>query len=305
MNRREFVLTSSMASLSAVSMGLNYREWGRGLVTASDLQDYLRTLYPVSEPSVDRIVIGDPGTKIRKAGACWMPYFRTIRKARELGINVMVVHEPTFYAHWDLDEPKGLFYRTPSPAREKYLEAVERKKKWINDNKMVIIRCHDVLDIVKGFGIPFALGQALGFTNDDIIQSKDYYNVYRIKPDIAWNVAMSVANSLTALNQPGIAFYGDRGRMVSSIGLGTGCICDPVQYQELEPGLSIAVDDTIRTWTQTVYSEDTGDPLVVINHGTAEESGTRLLNAHLSGKFPELEFLHLDQGCTYRWIAGN
>ena len=258
----------------------------------------------MAEPSVDRIVIGDPGTRILKVGTCWQPYFSTLRKARQLGINLMIVHEPTFYTHWDLDTEPGLFHAAPTPAREKYLAAIEAKKTWIEENDMVIIRCHDVPDVLKDFGIPFALGFALGFENDSLIRSKDYYNVYRIAPATARNVAERIARSLAVFDQPGVAFYGDPDRVVTSVGLGTGCICDPMEYLELEPDLSIAIDDTVRTWTQTSYAEDTGDPLVVINHGTSEEMGMRMLNQFLTRSIPGQEFVHLNQGCTYRWITG-
>ena len=164
---------------------------------------------------MDRIVIGDPETKIQKVGTCWQPYFSTLRQAKGLGINLMIVHEPTFYTHWDLDQESSLYNSTPSPAREKYQEAIAVKKKWIEDNEMVIIRSHDVPDIVKGFGMPFALGKALGYDNSDIIRSRDYYNVYRVETDTAWNLARKMASSLLVLNQPGVAFYGDRERLVS------------------------------------------------------------------------------------------
>ena len=305
MKRRDFIINTSVASLGSVTLGLNARPPGKSLVTAGDMQDYLRSLHEVSEPSVDRIIIGDSGTKIQKVGTCWQPYFKTLRKAKELGINLMIVHEPTFYTHWDLDQESGLFNTVPLPAREKYLDAIQEKKRWIEENKMVIIRSHDVMDIVKGFGIPFALGKALGYENKDIVRSKDYYNVYRVEPDKAWNIARNIASRLMVLNQPGVAFYGDGERMVSSVGLGTGCICDPMQYQELDHGLSIAIDDTVRTWTQTTYAEDTGDPLVVINHGTSEEMGMRLLNQQLKENIPGIEFIHLNQGCSYRWITGT
>lgn len=304
MKRRDFIIRSSLVSLGSVSLGLQANSLKRGILTAADMQDYLRSLHQVSEPSVDRIVIGDPQTKIARVGTCWQPYFSTLREAKEQGINLMIVHEPTFYTHWDLDQEDELFSRTPSPAQEKYVEAVVTKKKWIEENDMVIIRSHDVPDILKGFGMPFALGHSLGYENKDIIRSKDYYNVYQVAPDKAWNVASNIASSLMVLNQPGVAFYGDKNRMVSTVGLGTGCICDPMQYEELNPDLHIAIDDTIRTWTQTSYAEDTGNPLVVINHGTSEEMGMRLLNEHLSQNIPEIEFIHLNQGCSYRWIPG-
>ena len=292
-----------MISLGSMTLGIQARSPDNSIITAANMQEYLRSLHEVQEPSVDRIVIGDPETKIRKVGTCWQPYSSTLRKAKELGVNLMIVHEPTFYAHWDLDQENDMFERTPSPAKENYMEAVKKKKRWIEENEIVIIRSHDVPDILKGYGIPFSLGHALGYENKDIVRSKDYYNVYRVEEDTAWNVARNIASSLLVLNQPGVAFYGDKDRMVSSVGLGTGCICDPMQYQELEPDLSIGIDDTIRTWTQTSYAEDTGDPLVVINHGTSEEMGMRMLNQYLSKNITDIEFIHLNQGCTYRWIT--
>lgn len=167
----------------------------------------------------------------------------------------------------------------------------------------MIIRSHDVPDILKGFGIPFGLGQKLGFRNEDIIRSKDYYNVYKIEKERAANVARKIAEMLRDFNQPGVAFYGDPDRSVSTVGLGTGCICDPQQYAELYPDLYIGIDDTIRTWIQTTFSEDTGKPLVVINHGTSEEMGMRLLNEYLNKSIPSIKFIHISQGCSYSWIT--
>jgi putative NIF3 family GTP cyclohydrolase 1 type 2 len=300
MKRRDFIITTGLASMSlSYKAPLNDKD----IITAGDLQNFLRSLCSVREPSVDRIITGDPGTKIKKAGTAWTPYFRTLKDAVSKGVNVLVVHEPTFYIHWDLDKKGQDYFNTPSPSRDQYLEALETKKKWIGDNGLVIIRSHDVPDIIKNFGIPFGLGQKLGFKNSDIIRSKDFYNVYKIEKDSAANVAAKIAGKLKDFNQPGVAFYGDPDRIVSTVGLGTGCICDPQQYAELKPDLVIAIDDTIRTWIQTTYSEDTGNPLVVINHGTSEEMGMRLFNDFLKRNIPSLEFLHFSQGCTYRWIS--
>jgi putative NIF3 family GTP cyclohydrolase 1 type 2 len=302
MNRRDFILAAGLGSVS-VTIGPELLT-AREIKTAGDLNKFLRSIHNVREPSVDRIIIGDPGTVIRRVGTAWMPYFSTLRKAVDLGINVLVVHEPTFYSHWDLDTGKIGGGR---PLEEDlYFDAIKKKKDWIEKNELVIIRCHDVLDIVKDFGIPYALGLALGYKNEDIVRSKDYFNVYRVERDSALNIAKKIAAGLKRLNQPGVAFYGDPERIISSVGLGTGTMCDPRDYAELKPDLYIAIDDTIRTWIQTTYAEDTGNPLIVINHGTSEENGMRVLNTYLKEKIPAVEFFHLDQGCGYRWInAGH
>lgn len=275
----------------------------RGM-TAGDLNAYLRSIVEVDEPSVDRIVIGNPDTKITKIGTAWMPYWKTLRKAVESGVNTLVVHEPAFYTHWDLDADNDDYQRAPIPARDNYQKAVDEKKKWIDDNGMVIIRCHDVLDKVPEWGIPYALGKGLGLSNDQIIRSKKFYNIYEIEPTPASEVAQQIATSLKTIDQPGVAFYGNQDYLVKTIGLGTGCICDPLDYSELQPDLFIGIDDTIRTWIQTTYAEDTGQPLVVINHGTSEEYGMQSLNGHLSEVFKDYDVIHLRQGCGYRWITG-
>ncbi|HZK61180.1 MAG TPA: Nif3-like dinuclear metal center hexameric protein [Anaerovoracaceae bacterium] len=300
MKRRDFIMTTGLASMS---LGINPLSIETNISTAGDLQKYLRGLYTVREPSVDRIIIGNPETKIKKVGTAWTPYLKTLKNAVSQGINVLVVHEPTFYTHWDLDKKGQDLYNSPSPAKEQYLEALEIKKRWIESNGLVIIRSHDVPDIIKDFGIPFAFGQKLGFKNEDIIRSKDFYNVYRVETDTAANIAKKFAVKLQDFNQPGVAFYGDKNKTVNTVGLGTGCICDPQQYAELNPDLLIGIDDTIRTWIQTTYAEDTGKPLIVINHGTSEEMGMRLLNEHLRKNIPSIEFIHLNQGCSYNWIT--
>ena len=300
MKRREFLISTGLAS---VSLNFAYANLGSEIITATDLQKYLRGLYTVKEPSVDRIIYGDPATKIKKVGTALTPYLSTLKEAVSKGINVLVVHEPTFYRHWDLDTKEASLFNTPSPAKEHYMEAVEVKKKYIENNGLVIIRSHDIPDIIKNFGMPYALGQKLGYKNEDIVRSKDYYNVYRIEKDTALNVAKKIAADVKDLNQPGVAFYGDPNRYVSTVGLGTGVNSDPQNYADLTPDLYISIDDTIRTWIQTTYSEDTGIPLVVINHGTAEEMGMRVFNEFLARNNPSIEFIHINQGCGYRWIT--
>ncbi|OGD17631.1 MAG: hypothetical protein A2Y69_10105 [Candidatus Aminicenantes bacterium RBG_13_59_9] len=259
----------------------------------------------VTEPSVDRIVIGDPDTEVVRIGTTWLPDWDTCRRAVREGVNLLIVHEPTFYTHWDLDEKSGDFHAAAAAGKTAYLKAVDDKKKWILENKLVIIRCHDVLDKVDGFGIPHAFGEFLGYKKADIIRSRLYYNVYRQEPKPAIEVAQAIARKLADFRQPGVAFYGDKKRLVDSVGIGTGCYSDPIEFMDLAPALFIAIDDVVRTWTQTVYAKDTGHPLVVINHGTSEEAGVRMLADQLRKVYPDKKVIHYAQGCTYDWVTGH
>jgi len=304
MNRRKFVRMTGIGTAGTMlyTSGISSCQ-NKNKMTVEDLNTYLRSIIEVDEPSVDRIVIGDPKTEITKIGTAWMPYWKTLKKAVATGVNTLVVHEPAFYTHWDLDGEGSKFLNAPIPARDNYTKVVEEKKKWIEDNGLAIIRCHDVLDKVPEWGIPYALGKGLGFDNEDIVRSKKFYNVYKIDPTPAGEVARKVAEKLKKIKQPGVAFYGDEDFTIETVGLGTGCICNPMDYSELEPDLLIGIDDTIRTWVQTTYAEDTGQPLIVINHGTSEEWGMQSLNEHLKSRFKNFDVIHFEQGCGYKWIS--
>jgi len=58
----------------------------------------------------------------------------------------------------------------------------------------------------------------------------------------------------------------------------------------------------MRAWTQPYLAADTGTPLVVINHGTAEDPGMRLLSEFLNNAINGIDFSHLEQGCVYEWV---
>ena len=124
-----------------------------------------------------------------------------------------------------------------------------------------------------------------------------------MKSTPAIEVARQIASKLAHVGQPGVAFYGDENYPVKSVGLGTGCICNPLEFMGLEMDLAIAIDDSINTWTQTTYAEDTGKPLVVVNHGTTEEFGMKELSQQLGKAFDKFDIHHFQQGCTYKWIT--
>ncbi len=308
MKRKDFIkasiLSGSYIGISGLSSDKVLIPGNSGPeVKAKELQEYLVTLTKLPEKTVDRIIIGNPETTIRKIGTCWMSTWETCKKAVDSGVNVLVTHEPTFYTHWDLDDVPGFLERSSDYTRQQYMLQIDKKKKWIIENQLVIIRNHDTIDALREKGIPFAFGEFLGFAKNDIIASRTYYNVYRFNTMTAASFAGILAGKLKQLGQPGIAFYGDPERKVSSVGLGTGWICDPMDYADLKPDVFVAIDDVIRTHIQTVYAEDTGHPLIVINHGVSEEMGIRSLNRIIKDRYPSFEVIHFNQGCTYDWIT--
>ena len=141
MNRRQFMKASGSVIIGSTMLpkrGLSKK--GESALKAINVHNYLRSLCDVSEPSCDRFIIGDPDTKVTKIGTCWLPYWKTLRRAVEQGINTLVVHEPTFYTHWDLDEKEKDYWQAPEAAKNAYLKLIDKKKEWIQKKGLIIIR---------------------------------------------------------------------------------------------------------------------------------------------------------------------
>ena len=259
-------------------------------MTAQELNAYLNSLVSeLPEKSVDRVIYGDPGAAVKGIAVAWMPYRQTVVAAAQAGANVMVVHEPTFYQHWDLDG---------EPADQAQVEA---KKRLLEEHGITVIRCHDVWDAMPDIGIPFAWGEFLGLGAPETAVS--HYNIYRIAPRPAGEVAEMIAARTSSLGQSTVGFYGDPERPVGTVGLGTGCISDPFTIYGLGADLAISVDDVVRSWIAGEWCQDTGKPLVVVNHCVSEEPGMASLARFLSEKLPGIPVTHIRQGLTYAAIG--
>lgn len=274
-------------------------------MNARDLCTWLRSLYAVPGPSVDRVIVGQPETEVRGIGVLWMPTWDALRKAVHLGLNVVVAHEPTFYTHHDLDGFDEAFASLPPAARDAVTATRDAKCRWIEENKIVVIRCHDVLDTMSG-GVVDSLARGLGFTAADYAVKAPHFRVVRLAAPVpAGQIAQQLATQFGQLGQPGLAFYGDAERLVRTLGLGTGYGNDPWQHYALGAEMALAIDDRIKTWSEPVWAEDSGYPVVVINHGTSEEWGVRRLAEIIASGHPNLPVRLLPQGCGFRWISAS
>lgn len=256
---------------------------------ATEINQHLNSLFPdLKETTVDRVICGDPKAEVNGVAVAWMPYRETIAQAKAAGANVMVVHEPTFFEHWDLD------------AKELLPEADE-KKAWIEEQGVTIIRCHDVWDALPDIGIPYAWGDYLEL--GEPVGGERYYNVYEVPEQSARDFTKRMAKSTAKLGQETLEFYGDGDRAIRKVGLGTGCISNPFKIYELGADLAISVDDVVRAWVAGEWCRDNGNPLVVVNHCVTEEPGMVTLAEHLRKTFPDVEVTHLPQTCTYESIT--
>lgn len=272
-------------------------------MTVKQLNEYLLTLAPKRENTVDQILYGDPDMTVGKVATCWMPYLDTLEKAYQLGCNTVVCHEPLLYAHrgWDGDycdvkdacQKRGLDH-----ALGLYQSAVDDKREWLRAHGMAVIRCHDALDVAAQIGVPYAFTRLLGLEEKPVVEQTPYMRVFEIEPTRAMDVAKDFAQRLAPLHQSEIAFYGDPEYSVSAIGIGTGCCCDPLDLMNMGADLIVTINDIVKTWIHCPFCRDTGMPLLVIDHGTSEEAGVRALAGQLESAL-SLTVCHIEQGAGH------
>ena len=98
--------------------------------------------------TVDGFLWGDPDQDLTGIAVCWCSKKPQIEEALENACNMYITHEPLYsYVH-------NIQYEHP-------LEA--EKTKVLRDSRIVVYRCHDVLDMFPEIGIPDSWARVLGF----------------------------------------------------------------------------------------------------------------------------------------------
>lgn len=113
----------------------------------------------------DTIKIGDPSAECTGIATAIYPSPDVIRKAKDAGCNLILVHEPSFYSHMDpLDWLEGN-------------SVFEAKKKMLLENGMVVFRDHDRIHTHVPDGIFYGVLHELGwlpYTETDMNQPRDF-----------------------------------------------------------------------------------------------------------------------------------
>jgi len=200
-----------------------------------------------------------------------------------------VTHEPTYYNHRDTDESVFSF------------EIARRKKAFIEENGLTIIRCHDVWDRVPRMGIPDAWGQYLGWKK--VVRQQTFYRVYELPPTAAGELARQVAAKVAPLGQSGVQLIGPADRIVRTVAIGTGAITSfRTMITDLKADLALCTDDGFTYWSDGAMAIDMGYSVIVVNHPCAEEIGMVQLANHLKEKYPAIPVHHIAQKCMFTTI---
>ncbi|MFH1071590.1 MAG: Nif3-like dinuclear metal center hexameric protein [Candidatus Glassbacteria bacterium] len=295
MDRREFFafVPPAAAVLAATPAVLTAAPDSKAELTAGEVHRYLKALddgWVKWEDTVDTFKSGGPQEPVRGIAVGWMSYSSALAKAVEMDCNLFVTHEPTYYNHRDNDETIFRF----EPARA--------KRKFIEDNRLTIIRCHDVWDQFPKVGIPTAWGSAIGLPGP--IDGSGYYYVYDGEGRTAAEVARRIAGKVAEVGQPGVQLIGDRQRKVGRVVVGCGAITPMFHFiEKLAADMAVCSDDGFTYWRDGAFAIDTGFPVAVVNHPVTEEYGVIQLARQIAEKFPAVPVHHIPQRCMYELVT--
>ena len=270
---------------------------------ADDIRKHFLSVadWVVAEDTVDRIILGNPGTEVTRILVTWISSFHAVREAAQRGCQMLITHEPTFWVH--ANELRTVQEWDPSSTKR---QLAERKRRYIEEHGLVVLRIHDAWDGMPGIGIPWAWARHLELGGEPAAVSEgSYQQRYDIAPVSLDEFARRVAARTALLGEPAVQVMGNPDQMVSKVGIGTGCYCDVAVYQEMGCDVSVVCDDAAWYWGDLQRAADDGHAVVRVNHGVSEEPGMVTLAAYINTALSGVEADHLPHGASFRLVGGT
>jgi putative NIF3 family GTP cyclohydrolase 1 type 2 len=230
--------------------------------------------HTASEPvpnSVDVFKTGDPQTPVKGIITTMFATMDVLRKAVEMNCNLIIAHEPVFYNHRD---ETTQFQNDPV-----FLE----KKKFIDDNKLVVWRFHDYIHRIKPDAIDYGMAKKLGW-----LKYTDNNNIGNfVIPETTLKELLQTLKKIF----PGNAFnvIGNRDMKLTKIAFSAGAPGSAVHFSMLEDNnVDVLIAGEVSQWETYEYARDAvsqgrNKAVIFLGHVTSEEPGMEYCAEWLKG----------------------
>jgi putative NIF3 family GTP cyclohydrolase 1 type 2 len=212
--------------------------------------------------TVDTFKAGNPDTPVTGVAVTMMATVDVLQRASAKGLNFVITHEPTFYAH--LDTPEGI----PES------DAVwAEKRAFIEKHGMVIWRFHDHWHMRKPDGIEAGNVHALGWEK---FQRADNQYLFVIPETTLKELARQVSEKL---GSSVVRVVGDPDMKITKVGFSPGAAGSQREIRALEQDdVQVLMVGETREWETVEYaadavSEGRKKALIVIGHIPSEQPG--------------------------------
>lgn len=244
--------------------------------------------YKLKDRTCDTVKAGNPEKEIKKVAISMFATVDIIKQVREWGADMLIVHEPTYYDHYEemLSNP-----------------VTEAKKKLIEDSGIVLFRYHDYMHHRPVDQIPEGEVHYLGLKGR--LESTPYsasYMYHLEEPITALELARLLEKEL---NIKHVKIAGERNKNSTHIAL---CFGTPGGVYDLlrDDNVEIVLTGEICEWMLGEYARDSAalgynKSLIVMGHIGSERDGMRLLAERLSEKHNTFETKYFECGEVYTY----
>ena len=236
----------------------------QGRVTARELVEEIKKQVGVEwkKDTVDTFKAGNPDTVVTGVAVTMMATMNVLERASAKGLNFVITHEPTFYAH--LDTPEGIPESDPVWAE---------KRAFIEKHGLVVWRFHDHWHMRKPDGIEAGVVRVLGWEK---FQRPDNQYLF-VMPEITLKeLAEQVSRKL---DSSVVRVVGEPEMKITKLGLSPGAAGSQREIQALEQDdVQVLLVGETREWETVEYaadavSEGRNKALIVLGHVPSEQPG--------------------------------
>lgn len=260
----KILLVASALSLTAASSFHDNAHPSPALPTANEIVQRIQKHVTCSwnEETVDTFKASDPNTPVTGIATTFMATLDVLKRAKAMGLNFIITHEPTFYNHLDLTDQYG----TDDAM-------VQEKLKYIKDNGLVVWRFHDHWHRTSPDGILTGEVRKLGWSSFALTDDPP---IYKIPTTTLKGLAEELKNTLQT---KAIRVIGDPSMELTNVGLVPGAADSKYQVQVLNDArLEVLVVGETREWETVPYVQDLvtlgkKKALIIVGHRNSEEYG--------------------------------
>jgi putative NIF3 family GTP cyclohydrolase 1 type 2 len=222
--------------------------------------------------TVDTFKAGNPDTAVTGIAVTMMATMDVLQRASAKGLNFVITHEPTFYAH--LDTPEGMPESDPVWAE---------KRAFIEKHGMVVWRFHDHWHMRKPDGIEAGMVRSLG---GEKFQNTENQYLFVMPQTTVKKLAEEVANKL---DSPVVRVVGQPEMKVTRVAFSPGAAGFQRETHALErDDVQVLLVGETREWETVEYAADAvtqarSKALIVIGHVPSEQGGMEECTRWLKG----------------------
>ena len=241
-----------------------------------------------SDRTCDTIKAGDPNAEVTKVAVSMFATVDIVRQARDWGAELLIVHEPTYYNHWD-------------DHSDDYFEA--EKRRLIEASGLTIYRFHDHPHCTDPDIITTGEIQYLGL--DCTLEKTDVFDLTRLHlntPMTPRQLAKHIENTL-GIAHVRIAGAADVPCTSLSLMVGTP---GGLEQELLRPETEIILTGEICEWALGEHVRDAAQlgyrkAILVLGHIGSERDGMKYTAQILKDRQPQLDVRYFEGGEVYTY----